>query len=141
MELGPVDVVLVALGEPRFDGSVLEELEKRAGQGAIRVLDAMVIVKAGDGIAVTLDLEDLPDEDKAALGFIETGTRGLFDSEDADMLIEGMVPGSAVMALAIESAWAVGLRNAIIGIGGDVAMTFRIPGPIMEEALAAIGVE
>ena len=141
MELGPVDVVLVALGEPRFDGSVLEELEKRAGQGAIRVLDAMVIVKAGDGIAVTLDLEDLPDEDKAALGFIETGTRGLFDSEDADMLIEGMVPGSAVMALAIENTWAVGLRKAIEKVGGEAAMTFRIPAPIMEEALAAIGVE
>jgi len=141
MELGPVDVVLVAFGEPQFDGSVLEELEKRAGQGAIRVLDAMVIVKAGDGIAVTMDLEDLPDEDKAALGFIETGTRGLFDSEDAETLIEGMVPGSAVMALAIENTWAVGLRNAILNVGGDVAMTFRIPGPIMEEALAAIGVE
>jgi Family of unknown function (DUF6325) len=141
MELGPVDVVLVAFGEPRFDGSVLEELEMRAGQGAIRVLDAMVIVKGEDGIALTLDLEDLPAEDKAALGFIETGTRGLFDSEDADMLIEGMVPGSAVMALAIESAWAVGLRNAISGVGGDVAITFRIPGPVMEEALAAIGVE
>jgi hypothetical protein len=134
-------VVLVALGEPRFDGSVLEELEKRAGQGAIRVLDAMVIVKAEDDLAVTLDLEDLPDEDKAALGFIETGTRGLFDSEDADTLIEGMVPGSAVMALAIENTWAVGLRKAILGVGGEVAMTFRIPGPIMEDALAAIGVE
>ncbi|MEW6554094.1 MAG: DUF6325 family protein [Actinomycetota bacterium] len=141
MELGPVDVVLVAFGEPRFDGSVLAELEMRAGQGAIRVLDAMVIVKGEDGLALTLDLEDLDPEDKAALGFIETGTRGLFDSDDADTLIEGMVPGSAVMALAIENTWAVGLRNAILGVGGEVAMTFRIPGPIMEEALVAIGVE
>jgi len=141
MELGPVDVVLVAFGEPRFDGSVLGELKKLAGEGVIRVLDAMVIVKAGDGIAVTLDLEDLPPEDKAALGFIETETRGLFDSEDADMFIEGMVPGSAVMALAIENTWAVGLRKAIEKVGGEAAMTFRIPGPIMEDALAAIGVE
>ena len=141
MELGPVDVVLVAFGEPRFDGSVLEELAKHAGQGVIRVLDAMVIVKAGDGIAITLDLEDLPLEDKAALGFIETGTRGLFDSEDADTLIEGMMPGSAVMALAIENTWAIGLRKAIEKVGGEAAMTFRIPAPIMEDALAELGVE
>jgi Family of unknown function (DUF6325) len=141
MELGPVDVVIMGFGEPAFDGSVLEELQKRAAEGTIRVLDAMVIVKAGDGIAVTLDLEDLPPEDKAALGFIETGTRGLFDSEDADMLIEGMVPGSAVVALAIEHTWAIGLRKALEKVGAEVAMSFRIPAPIMEDALAAIGVE
>ncbi len=141
MELGPVDVVIIAFGEPAFDGSVLEELEKRAGEGTIRVLDAMVIAKGEDGLVVTLDLEDLPAEDAAALGFIETGTRGLFDSEDADMLIEGMVTGSAVMALAIEHTWAIGLRRALEKVGADVALTFRIPAPIMEDALTELGVE
>jgi hypothetical protein len=141
MELGPVDVVIMGFGEPKFDGSVLEELEKRAGEGTIRVLDAMVIVKGEDGLVVTLDLEDLPPEDTAALGFIETGTRGLFDSDDADMLIEGLVPGSAVMALAIEHTWAIGLRKALEKVGGEVALTFRIPAPIMEDALADLGVK
>ncbi len=141
MELGPVDVVIMGFGEPKFDGSVLAELKKRAGEGVIRVLDAMVIVKAGDGIAVTLDLEDLPPEDKAALGFIETGTHGLFDAGDADMLIEGLVPGSAVVALAIENTWAIGLRKALEKVGAEVALTFRIPAPIMEDALAELGVE
>jgi hypothetical protein len=141
MELGPVDVVIMAFGEPEFDGSVLAELEKHAGEGTIRVLDAMVIVKGEDGLVATLDLEDLPPEDAKALGFIETGTRGLFDSGDAETLIEGMVPGSAVMALAIEHTWAIGLRKALEGVGAEVAMSFRIPGPIMEDALAALGRE
>jgi len=134
-------VVIMGFDEPKFDGSVLEELEKRAGEGTIRVLDAMVIVKGEDGLVVTLDLEDLPPEDTAALGFIETGTRGLFDSDDADMLIEGLVPGSAVMALAIEHTWAIGLRKALEKVGGEVALTFRIPAPIMEDALADLGVK
>ncbi len=60
-----------------------------------------------------LDLEDLPADLAAAVGFIETGTRGLFDSEDAETLIEGMVPGSAVVALAIEHTWALALVNAM----------------------------
>ncbi|MBP1657823.1 MAG: hypothetical protein H6Q31_2424, partial [Bacteroidetes bacterium] len=55
----------------------------------------------------------LPAEDRAAVGFIETGTRGLFDSEDAETLTEGMVPGSAVIALAIEHTWALALVNAL----------------------------
>jgi len=141
MELGPVDVVIIAYGEPKFDGSVLEELRRLAGEGTIRVLDAMVIAKGDDGAVETLDIEDLPPEEAAALGFIETGTSGLFDSGDADTLIEGMVPGSAVVALAIEHTWAIGLRNKLEEVGGEVALTFRIPAPMMEDALAELGVE
>lgn len=141
MEHGPVDVFIIALGEPKFDGSVVAELERLASEGTIRVLDALVLMKDDDGVVASIDLEDQPPEVKAALGFIETGTRGLFDSEDADLLVEGMVPGSTVVALAIEHAWAVGLRKALEGVGGEVAMTFRIPGPIVDDALAEIGAE
>jgi Family of unknown function (DUF6325) len=141
MEHGPVDVIIIALGEPRFDGSVLEELQRLAGEGTIRVLDVMVVVKGDDGVALTMDIEDQPADVKEALGFIETGTRGFFDSDDADTLIEGMVPGSAVMAFAIEHAWAIGLRKALERVGGEVAMTYRIPAPLVDEALAELGVD
>lgn len=141
MEHGPVDVFLLAFGEPRFDGSIVSELEKLAGEGIIRVLDVMLVMKNEDGSVVTLDMEDQPAEVKEALGFIETGTRGMFDSGDADLLKEGIVPGSAVMAIAIEHAWAIGLRKALEGVGGEVAMNFRIPGPIVDDALAELGVE
>ena len=40
---GPMDVVVLAFGEPRFDGSILSELEKQAAAGTIRVLDAMLL--------------------------------------------------------------------------------------------------
>jgi hypothetical protein len=140
MEHGPVDVIVLAFGEPKFDGSVLFELARLAGEGTIRVLDVMAVMKDGDGTVITLDIEDQSAEVKEALGFIETGTRGMFDSEDADLLKEGIVPGSAVVALAIEHTWALGLRKALEGVGGEVAMTVRIPGPIIDDALAALGV-
>ena len=140
MEHGPVDVIVLAFGEPKFDGSVLGELQRLAGEGTIRVLDVMAVMKDEDGSVITLDIEDQAPEVKDALGFIETGTRGMFDSEDADLLKEGMVPGSAVVALAIEHAWAIGLRKALAGVGGEVAMTVRIPGPIIDDALAELGV-
>jgi Family of unknown function (DUF6325) len=141
MEHGPVDVVLLAFGEPRFDGSVLSELGRLAGEGTIRVLDVMVVMKDEDGSVITLDIEDQPAEVKEVLGFIETGTRGMFDSDDADLLKEGIVPGSAVAALAVEHTWAIGLRKALEGAGGEVAMNFRIPGPMVDEALADLGVD
>ena len=138
MKYGPVDVLVLATGEPKFDGSILAELEKLAASGTIRVLDALLLVKADDDVVVTLDIEDLPDADKAALGFIDTGTRGLFDGEDAAALAEGMVAGSAVVALAIESAWAVPLMNSFEAAGIELALHTRVPAVVVDDALAAL---
>jgi hypothetical protein len=138
MKHGPVDVIVLAFGEPHFDGSILSELERQAASGTIRVLDAMILFKAVDGQCWRLDLEDLTAEQKAAVGFIETDTRGLFDSDDADTLWEGMVPDSAVVALAIEHTWAVDLVNILDAQGVEVALNFRVPAPIVDEAFASL---
>ncbi len=138
---GPVDVVVLAAGEPRLDGGVFAELERQAAAGTIRVLDAMILLKDDQGGVARLDLEDLPADLAAAVGFIETGTRGLFDSEDAETLIEGMVPGSAVVALAIEHTWALALVNALWQAGADVALNFRVPALIVDEAFASLGAD
>ncbi len=135
---GPVDVVVLAAGEPRFDGSVLAELERQAASGTIRVLDAMLLFKDEAGNRASLDLEDVPEDLKASVGFIETGTRGMFDSEDAETLFEGMVPGSAVCALAIEHTWAIKLVNAVHDAGVELALNFRVPAPIVDEAFASL---
>jgi hypothetical protein len=138
---GPVDVVVLAAGEPRFDGNVLAELERQAASGTIRVLDAMILLKDEAGGRAALDIEDLPQEQRKAVGFIETGTHGLFDSEDAETLFEGMVPGSAVIALAIEHTWALALVNALYQAGVDVALNFRVPALVVDEAFASLGLE
>jgi len=133
-----VDVVVLAAGEPRFDGSVFAALERQAAAGVIRVLDAMLLMKDDEGKAWRIDLEDLTDEEKAAVGFIETETRGLFDSDDAGTLFEGMVPGSAVVALAIEHKWAVDLVNAVYNAGVELAFQFRVPAVVVDEAYTSL---
>ena len=138
---GPVDVIVLAAGEPRFDGGVLAELERQAATGTIKVLDAMILLKDESGLRVSLNLEDMPADITKALGFIETGTRGLFDSSDAETLYEGMVPGSAVVALAIEHTWALALVNALYEAGVDVALNFRVPAMIVDEAFASLGID
>jgi hypothetical protein len=138
LKFGPVDVVVLAAGEPRFDGSVFAELERQAAAGVIRVLDAMLLMKDDAGKAWRIDLEELTDAEKAAVGFIETETRGLFDSDDAGTLFEGMVPGSAVVALAIEHKWAVDLVNAVYDAGVELAFQFRVPAVVVDEAYASL---
>ena len=66
---------------------------------------------------------------------------GLFDVEDAATLIEGMVPGSAVVALAIEHTWAIDLVNALYDAGVEMALNFRVPAPVVDEAFASLAVK
>jgi hypothetical protein len=139
MEHGPVDVVIVAGGEPKFDGSVLVELARLVELGTIRVLDAAVVVKEADGLVKTLDIEDLPAEEREVLGFVETGTHGLFDADDFAMLEEGMLNGSVVVALAIEHTWMVGFRKVLEDAGVTMGMTIHVPDPIVDDALSAVG--
>lgn len=136
MRHGPVDVLLLAYGKPEFDGSVALELQRLSEQGTIRVLDAMFVVKDENGKPMTMDMEDLPAQLQDAFGFIDTGTRGFFDSEDAGAIVEGMAPGSAVIGLAIEHAWALKLRTALEDTGATLAMDVRIPAAVVDEAYA-----
>jgi len=129
---------MLGMGEPKFDGSILNELERLAASNTIRVLDAMVLVADADGTTYGLDIEDLPEADKVALGFIDTKTRGLFDATDAATMSEGLVPGSAVVALAIENAWAVPLLKAFEDAGAEIAMHTRIPAVLVDDALAKL---
>ena len=70
--------------------------------------------------------------------FIEAETLRLFDDEDVAWLCEGMLPGSAVVALAIENTWAVELTNAIHAEGGELAANYRVPAQIVDEAFASL---
>ena len=135
---GPVDVLILAAGTPRFDGSVLAELERLSQAGTIRILDAMVLLKDEQGMPWRLDIKDLPSEYSAAVRFIPKQTQGLFDLEDAATLYEGMVPGSAVFALAIEHAWAVNLVNALYNAGVESAGYYRVPAVVVDEAFASL---
>ncbi len=101
----------------------------------------MILVKDECGVHASIDLEDLPPERGKQLGFIETGTHGLFDAADAATLFEGMVPGSAVVALAIEHTWALALVNALWQAGVEMALNFRVPALVVDEAFASLGVD
>ena len=135
---GPVDVLVLAFGAPQFEGKVLAELKKRTADGTIRVMDAMVLLKDEQGMPWRLRLKDLSEEVQQAVGFVERESLGLFDNDDASILYEGMVPGSAVMALAIEHVWAIDLANAILDSGAELALQYRVPIQVVDEALAAI---
>jgi hypothetical protein len=135
---GPVDVVIMAAAHPKFDGSVFAELERQVAAGTIRVLDAILLAKDEAGQYGRLELKDLPPEIAAALGSVGPQMRGLFDVTDQETLAEGMVPGSVIFGLAIEHTWALALVNALDQAGVELAMNFRVPAPVVDDAFASL---
>jgi hypothetical protein len=136
MKHGPVDVIVLAFAEARFDYSALVELEKQVTAGTIRVLDLIMLQKEESGVCLRIDVSNLPVEQTAIADLVKAEFGGVFDEDDAAILCEGMVPGSAIVGLAIENTWAADLVKAIQSEGGELAFNFRIPTPIVEEALA-----
>ncbi|MFC2055099.1 DUF6325 family protein, partial [Chloroflexota bacterium] len=104
----------------------------------IRVLDLIILLKDEEEQCWRIEVSDLTPEQAAAVAFIEAETFGLFDDEDAAILCEGMVSGSAIVGLAIENTWAVELVNAIHAEGGELAFNSRVPAPIVDEAFDAL---
>ena len=51
--------------------------------------------------------------------------------EDVQALFEGLAPGTAAAALAIEHRWAIGLAEAIENVGGEVALFTHLAVPTM----------
>lgn len=134
MEHGPVEVMLVAFGEPHFDGSIMRELGRLVDGGTIEVLDAAIVARSETGERILFDIEDLPSADRRLLGF-ESGV-DLFDAEDVETLFEGLAPGSAVVAIAMEHRWARRLRESIEHTGGEVAYDFRLSDAVADDVLA-----
>ena len=57
---------------------------------------------------------------------------------DASIFFEGMVPGSGIFALAIEHVWAIDLANALVDAGGQIALNYRVPAIVVDEAFASL---
>lgn len=140
IQLGPVDVLAVALGEPRFDERVFAAIEKRLKSGTIRALDVMILFKDETGMPWRLDLGELSPEQMAAVEFIEDESLGVFGEDDEAVFYEGMVPGSGILALVIEHDRAVELVNALVDADYLIALNYRVPEAILDEALASTAV-
>jgi hypothetical protein len=160
MTIGPVQVIAVDFDSvEQLEGRVIEELDRLAPSGAVRILDVLFVAKDETGVElVALELSDLAEEEEAGLGMVLGELLGFsFEGEgeeggtaqDADLsaigigpadiqrIGEELAPGSASMLLLIEHRWASGLRDAMAGSGGQM----RAHGFLTQEGMMTIGAE
>ncbi|HEX5917338.1 MAG TPA: DUF6325 family protein [Nocardioides sp.] len=122
MSAGPVQVLVVGLDEPGFDGSVLAELSRLGEAGVVRLVDLLVVRHAGDGSLETVEghLDGYGEVAAALLGDSDAAVGQEVGAADSWSLAD-VVPeqGLAVVAL-IEHLWAAPLSAALHGAGATL---------------------
>jgi uncharacterized membrane protein len=163
VQIGPLQLVVVAFEEPQFRGEIARELDQLRDRGDIRLVDALGVMKNADGSIDRLEFSDYTPEEKVELGAVLGGLIGLgaggeegaevgalagamlvadefeygVDTEGLESILEDLPPGGAALYLLIEHRWALGLKRAIRDAGGIlVAQDFLSP-----EALIGVGRE
>jgi hypothetical protein len=125
----PVQVLVIGVEDTQFDGSVRVELDRLRDTGTVRVLDVLLVTRAGDGSFSTLPP---PAGFPEGTGSVVAGLLGTGDEEpdasvatgsddpDAGWSLDGAVPtgATAVVAL-VEHLWAEPLRDAVRAAGGS----------------------
>lgn len=125
----PVDLVLVEFSGNRFDGRVLDEIERLSADGTVNVLDALLVSRGADGAVAWLEAADVDDRLAALVG----EPAGLLSHEDAEAVAEELQPDTAIGMMLFEHTWAATLAEAVRGVGGHLLDWERVPAAAINE--------
>ncbi len=143
MSTGPIEILAINFPDAKFDGRILSELQRLSEAGTIRVIDGILAMREDDDSLTLVEIEEVDDDDDfAALGGLVDPLDSLVSDDDVEELTQSLAPGDAAAILVFEHTWALPLRDAIVGAGGQVAAQMRIPGAVVDEVLrelAALG--
>jgi uncharacterized membrane protein len=137
MDIGPVEILVVAFPENQFTGEVAPALEELVTSGLIRVIDLVFVTKDAEGDVVGIELSDLDDATGAAFQPHVEEPSGLLSEEDIEDLGAELEPNSSAAILLFEHLWATKFRDAVADSGGQLVASIRIPKEVIDEVVAA----
>jgi uncharacterized membrane protein len=139
-KLGPIEVLVISFPGSQFRGRIINEVADLVDRNVINVVDGLVARKDDDGnvTLVELDQDDLDEELGPLAGLIGDVVIDLLSDDDVQELAAGLRPGDAGAVLVFEHEWARGLSQAIAEAGGLLVSDVRVPGPVVDEVLAAL---
>lgn len=137
MDLGPVEMIVVAFPGNRFTGEVVPALQDLIDRGLIRVIDLVFVTKDADGTVAAVELSDVDPDLRAAFDPVVAELTGLVSEEDVEDLGEALDPDSSAAVLLFEHVWAGRFAEAVEGSGGELAFSMRIPRDVVAELTSA----
>lgn len=143
--LGPIEVLVISFPGRRFGDRVLDEVRTLLERDVINIVDGLLIRKGLDGTVDFVEFEQLGVEDDnendvaplAAL--LGDAVHDLVSAEDVTELAAGVEPGSSAALVVFEHEWAKSLHSAIADSGGVLVSDIRVPRPVVDSVLDALG--
>ena len=152
--IGPVQMIAIGFGpDAKFEGRILDELERLEEQKTVRLLDLLFVMHdadSGDLVVLEHQGEDLGAILGALLGFefegVDADARGAeelgeqhafgLSREEIEQMAGAIEPGNAAAFLLIEHVWARDLKAAVRDAGGvPLGEGFLTPEAVAEVAL------
>lgn len=136
MSLGPVELLVIRFPSAHVKGDVASALKELVESGTIRVIDLLMVRKDAEGNVTMSEINDLDDEDYAALDPVVSGITGLLSREDVDQLSSLLENNSSAGLMLFEDVWATRFRDAVASANGQVLYIERIPRAVVDQVIA-----
>jgi uncharacterized protein DUF6325 len=126
-ETGTIDWFLIEFQGKRLNGELVPPLLDLVDRRLIRVLDALIVIKAADGSFQTLTTEDLDPDQVGDLGPLAGASSGLLTDDDAAAAASALDADAAGLLLVYENLWSVPFAVATRRAGGQLVAGGRVP--------------
>ena len=126
-ETGTIDWFLIEFHGKQLNGELVPPLLDLVDRHLIRVLDALIVIKAADGSFQTLTTEDLDPGQVGDLGALAGASSGLLTDDDAAAAAAALDADAAGLLLVYENLWSVPFAVATRKAGGQLVAGGRVP--------------
>ena len=137
MDIGPVEILVVGFPGNKFTGEIAPALAELVADGMIRVIDLVFVAKDANGDVLGIELSDLDEATSAAFNPHVGMPSGLVSDEDIEDIAADLEPESSAAILLFEHVWATKFRDAVLGSGGELIASIRIPKEVVDEVVGA----
>jgi hypothetical protein len=119
-ESGAIDWLLIEAPGHEFNGQLVPPLLDLVDQRMIRVLDALLLIKRGEGDFDALTTEELDTTDIGEIGELAGASSGLLTAEDAALAAEALSTNSIGLLIVYENLWSLPFALAARRAGGQL---------------------
>lgn len=138
MAHGAVEFVVVEFPGDVPSAALADELKKLVDNGTIEIIDVLFVRKSMDGKVESFELgTGHVNDEYVSLDRIVQSVDGLIGEEDVQLIGAELTPGHTAAFLIFEHAWLRSIRARLADSGMRLVFSERIPGPVVDEVMAA----